>query len=107
VIARAHKLIRALWAGDIPLAQAFWEYAVVYAFLINAAATMGSLALWSIDQMALGLIVHFAPLPYAVLTFMAVWRAAPRYAEEHPDSAHWAGIARVVIAIAAPLSAIL
>lgn len=107
MIARACGLIRALWVGDVPLAQAFWEYAVVYAILINAAATMASLALWSADQMVLGLIAHFAPLPYALLTFMAVWRAAPRYAEVHPQTAHWAGIARVVIAIAAPLSALL
>ena len=97
------NLVRDLWAGDVPLAQAFWEYGVLYAILLGAASTMGSLALWSLDQMILGFIVHVLPTPYAVLTLVAVWRAAGKYQGDQL----WAGMARVAIAIIVPASIIL
>jgi hypothetical protein len=96
-------LVRDLWAGDVPLAQAFWEFGVLYAVLLGAASTMGSLALWSLDQMVLGMIVHVLPTPYAILTLVAVWRSAGKY----PGDAMWAGMARAAIAIIVPLSIIL
>ena len=97
------RLVRELWAGKVPLAKAFWEYGLLYAILVNAAATMGSLALWSADQMALGLIVHLLPAPYAVLTLVAVWRSAKKYRGDRK----WAGMACATITVIAPLSIIL
>ena len=87
----------------MPLAQAFWEYGVLYAILLGAASTMGSLALWSLDQMVLGFIVHVAPTPYAILTLVAVWRSAGNY----QGDPRWAGAARAAIAVIVPLSIIL
>lgn len=97
------SLVRNLWAGDIPLAKAFWEYGLLYPILLNAATTMGSLALWSLDQMVLGMIVHLAPMPYAILTLVAVWRSAGKYQGDQM----WAGVARVAIVVIVPLSIIL
>lgn len=96
-------LVRDLWTGDVPLAKAFWEFGVLYAILLSAASTMGSLALWSLDQMVLGFIVHVLPTPYAVLTFFAVWRSAGKYQGDRM----WAGMARAAIAVIVPLSIIL
>lgn len=94
------RLVRDLWTGNVPLATAFWEYAILYAILLNAASTIGSLALWSMDQMALGLIAHVLPTPYAVLTFVAVWRAAGKY----QGDPKWAGMARVAIVLIVPVT---
>lgn len=103
MIARARKLVRDLWAGDVPLAKAFWEYAVLYAILLNALTTMGSFALWSQGWMASGLIVHLLPVPYAALCYVAVWRAAGKY----PGDRKWAGMARVAVAVLCALAVIL
>jgi hypothetical protein len=97
------SLVRNLWAGNVPLAKAFWEYGLLYAILLNSATTMGSLALWSVDQMALGMIVHLLPTPYAILTLVAVWRSAANY----PGDRMWAGLARIAIVVIVPLSIIL
>lgn len=97
------NLVRDLWAGDVPLAPAFWEYGVLYAILLGAASTMGSLALWSLDQMVLGFIVHILPTPYAILTLVAVWRSAGKYRGDPK----WAGAARAAIAVIVPLSILL
>ena len=97
------NLVRDLWAGNVPLAKAFWEYGVLYAILLAAASTMGSLALWSVGQMALGFIVHISPMPYAILTLVAVWRSAGKYQGDRM----WAGMARAAIAVIVPLSIIL
>jgi hypothetical protein len=87
------SLVRNLWAGNIPLAKAFWEYGLLYSILLNAATTMGSLALWSMDQMVLGMIVHLLPMPYTILTLVAVWRSADKYQGDQM----WATAARVAI----------
>jgi len=96
-------LVRNLWTGNVPLAKAFWEYAVLYPILLNAVTTMGSLVLWSLDQIVLGMIVHLAPLPYAILTLVAVWRSAGKYQGDQM----WAGMARVAILVIVPLSILL
>jgi len=93
------RLVRELWAGNVPLARAFWEYAVLYTILINAAATMGSLALWSMGQIALGMVVHLAPLPYETLVLIAVWRSAGKYAADPNNNPIWATLARATVTI--------
>lgn len=72
----------------------------MYGFLINAAATLGELALFSSGQATLGLVVHLLPVPYDILTLVAVWRAAGRYA----GNPAWATIARATVAITLPLA---
>ncbi len=72
----------------------------MYGFLVNAAATLGELALFSSGQVTLGLVVHFLPVPYDILTLVAVWRAAARYT----GNPAWATMARATVAIVLPLA---
>ena len=36
--------LAALWRGDIPLGQAFWEYAIAYGTIANIVATAAAIA---------------------------------------------------------------
>lgn len=85
---------RALWLGQVPLARAFWEYAIGYGFVLNLIATIGAFALLA-DKApaALALAVFFLPVPYNVFVLVAVWRSAARYAGPRT----WADLARVAI----------
>jgi hypothetical protein len=79
-----HAVLR-LWAGDVPLGQAVWTYAVVYGLLINAVSSFLTFALFAKDAPAIfGLAALVAPIPYNVLVVIGVWRSADRY--EGPSS---------------------
>lgn len=85
-----------LWAGEMPLARAFWEYAIVYGFVLNLFTTIASFALLTADaSSALALIIFFLPMPYNLFVLVAVWRAAARYAGPR----HWAGFARMAVVL--------
>jgi hypothetical protein len=80
--------------GEIPLAHAFWLYAVGYGALINliaTAAAFGVLAAGGAGLLALA--VFLLPLPYNVLGVIAVWRSAAVYAGDPT----WATAARIAI----------
>lgn len=97
--------LRNLWAGRLPLRDAFWTYAVFWGLLINVAAGVAALALIVADKAAapaaapgvaagatmlslLAVAVHLAPLPYNVIALVGVWRSAGR-----PDSPPSAALA--------------
>jgi len=89
-----NERIADLWNGRVPLARAFWEYAIVYGTLLNLVATSAALAAFTLDwPAAVALSIYFFPLPYNFLMVFAVWRSALRY----PGPAHWAGLARAAI----------
>lgn len=68
-----------LWSGRLPLADAFWTYAIFWGFLINMATTLTSLGLVVANAPAwIAAAAHFAPLPWNVLVLVAVWRSAAR-----------------------------
>ncbi|MGF1609604.1 MAG: hypothetical protein ACFCUQ_09430 [Kiloniellales bacterium] len=88
------KLIARLWAGELSLARTFWEFAILYGFALNLSATLGYLTLLVNNASPLlAYLVFFLPLPYDVLTVVAVWRSAARY--QGPTL--WADLARVAI----------
>ncbi|MFZ1413187.1 MAG: hypothetical protein WAS73_01210 [Defluviicoccus sp.] len=88
--------LRALWTGAVPLPRAFWDYAILAGFFVNLAATAASMALVVAGLPAvIALAVHFAPLPYTVLTLVGVWRSAERYA----GPPVWATLARAAIVL--------
>lgn len=88
------KTLRRLWAGEIPLTQAFWTFAVLYGLVVNLATTAAALALFSQDApTALGVLVYLAAMPYNVLVVVAVWRSAARYTGPR----HWPDLARVAV----------
>jgi len=85
--------VKSLWAGDVPLAETFWQYAVVYGLLINFVATALSLVLAVAEASPwVYVAAFFLPTPYNVLAIVAVWRSAERY--EGPRK--WADLARLV-----------
>jgi hypothetical protein len=83
--------MRALWNGQLPLAQAFWEYAVIYALLLNICATVAAFAFVAADlPAALAIGFFLLPVPYVVVAVVGVWRSAAAYAGPQ----HWATLAR-------------
>ena len=75
----------------MPLGRLLWQDMLVYGSTINVAATLLSLLLlaWGAPT-ALAVTVHFAPLPYNLFLFAAVWKSAA--GAEEP----WVSIARIV-----------
>jgi hypothetical protein len=67
------------WRGRVPLPQLLWRDMLGIGTLINLVATL--LALAAITQGApsgLAVALHFAPLPYNVFLFGALWRTPGR-----------------------------
>jgi hypothetical protein len=90
------QLVTDLWYGRVPLARAFWEYAIVYGTLANLVTTLLSLAAFAKDlPAAFGLGIFFLPAPYNFLMVVAVWRSAARY----QGPAIWSKLARILIVI--------
>ena len=70
---------RSLWRGELPLARVFWTDMILIGSLVNVLATAAALILFvSGAPIALGVIVHFVPVPYNVLLFLGVWQSAAR-----------------------------
>ncbi len=77
VIRRTARLWTDLWAGRVPLADAFWTYAVFWSFLINIAATLTSLGLVAAEASNWAAIAaNLAPIPWNMLVLVGVWRSA-------------------------------
>lgn len=88
--------MRALWNGRLPLAQAFWEHAIIYAALANLAATYATFAALAAGLPGfLAVIVFLLPIPYIVAAIVGVWRSSDRY--KGPQ--HWASLARIAAAL--------
>lgn len=72
---------RQLWLGELSLHEAFWRYAITYAFVLNLAASLATLMLiLAKAPIAYAIIVHFLPLPYSLFAAIGAWRSADRYA---------------------------
>jgi len=88
--------LRRLWLGEVPLADAFWNWAVLGGLAVNGATNLSFFVLISTDRPIAALLVgHTLPLPYNVLVVVGVWRAAERYAGPR-SLAHLARIVTVV-----------
>lgn len=65
------------WRGLIPLDRLFWWDMIVVASGINIAAAAVALMLLGMKApLMAALTVHFAPVPYNVFLFLAIWRTA-------------------------------
>ncbi|MCT7374843.1 hypothetical protein [Chelativorans salis] len=96
--------MRALWAGRLPLGEAFWKYALLYGTLASMLATGGALALLAAGMpAAAALAVHFLPLPYLLAAVVGVYRSAARYA----GPPLWARTAEVAVVLWAIVMAVL
>lgn len=93
---RTIKLFKRLWVGELPLRQAFWQYAVGYGLLINLVTSLAFLALLTNDaNIALVALAFALPIPYNFVMAVAVWRSADQYSG--PKT--WAELARIGIVI--------
>ena len=85
--------LRALWAGELPLGEAFWTYAVGVGLAVNIVTSLAFLALISWDRPFAALFVGYAlSVPYNVVAVVGVWRSAARYEGQHIH----ADLARIV-----------
>lgn len=88
--------LRALWAGELSLTEAFWWYGILYGFLVNVLTSFAALALVTFEAPAwLVGVAYLLPLPYNLLILVGVWRSAARWQGEE----HWANLARLAIVL--------
>jgi len=86
------KNICRLWRGEIPLANAFWIWAVAGGLLVNATTSLLFLALLADDRTILAFLAGYAPsLPYNFIVSLGVWRSAAHYSGDP----RWADLARI------------
>ena len=80
------RKLRALWAGELPLSEAFWTYAVAIGLSVNVVSSLLFLALISADRPLAALFVGYVcSVPYNVVAVVGVWRSAARH---EGDRAH-------------------
>ena len=80
----------------MPLADAFWTWAVAGGLAVNVFTTIGFLWLLMAGQTLAAFVVGYGlSVPYNLLAAVGVWRAAGR-----PDAdPRWAGAARLAVAV--------
>lgn len=67
------------WSGRVPLARLLWRDMLAVGTLINLFATLLALAAVTQDAPSgLAVALHFAPLPYNLFLFGALWRTPGR-----------------------------
>ena len=85
-----------LWRGELPLSDAFWNWAVFGGLAINVASSALFLFLIWVDRPISAFIAGYAPsLPYNVIVTIGVWRSAELYVGDR----RWAELARIVTII--------
>jgi hypothetical protein len=85
--------LRRLWQGDLPLPQAFWNWAVAGGIAVNVLTSVLFLVLIMGDRVVAAFIAGYAlSVPYNIVVSVGVWRSAGRYEGER----RWADIARIV-----------
>ena len=90
------KSLQRLWAGDLPLREAFWTWAVAGGLAVNIVTSILFLTLVMVDRPFLALFIGYAcSVPYNAMVLVGVWRAADRY-DGNPALAN---AARVVTAL--------
>jgi len=74
------SVLRRLWAGEAPLGQVFWQYAMIGGTALNVVTTLLAMALLAADAPGLLALTAFAlPIPYNLFVLVAVWRSAGAY----------------------------
>jgi hypothetical protein len=95
---RVTAFFRSRWRGEAPLARVFWTDTIVRGTMINIAAALLGLFLFTWDApTALAASVYFAPLPYNVFLLVALFRAAAAEGGPWASAARAAGAAWFVL----------
>lgn len=85
------------WHGQVPLAVLLWRDMLGVGTVINLIATI--LALAAIIQGAhagLAVALHFAPMPYNLFLFTAIWRAPDRNLATSVVAAGWLAVVTLI-----------
>lgn len=73
------QTLRRLWQGELPLAEAFWTWAVLVGIAVNILTSFLFLICITIDQTLLALLAGYGlSIPYNVVALIGVWRSADR-----------------------------
>ena len=73
------KALRRLWAGELPLSEAFWSWAVIGGIALNIMTSLGFVLLIVADEPVAAWVAGYAiPIPYNVAAAVGVWRSAAR-----------------------------
>jgi hypothetical protein len=100
----ARSVLPRLWSGEVPLARAFWEYAILAGSLLNLLTSLLAMAVLTIGDAGLvALGIYLLPIPYNILMVVAVWRSADGYAGPRL----WADLARVAVLVWAVAASVL
>jgi hypothetical protein len=86
--------VMSLWRGELPLGRVFWTDMLIIGTVVNVAATIIALLLFvSGAPIALGVVAHFATVPYNLLLLLGVWHAAQR------ETSDWSFAAQAVAVV--------
>jgi hypothetical protein len=86
--------LSALWKGELPLSQAFWEYAIAYGTTANIVATIAAIAAAAAGLPdAIAIALFLLPLPYILTAVIGVIRSSNRC--QGPRS--WADLAKAAV----------
>ena len=91
--------VRRLWRGELPLVRVFWTDMILIGSLVNIVGTAAAMLLFVSGALVLGVIVHFAPVPYNILLFLAVWQSAARQVSRWSFFAQVVGLIWLITAI--------
>jgi hypothetical protein len=85
------------WRGQVPLPRLFWLDMIGVATAVNLLASLAALILLAqkVDP-RLAVALHFAPLPYNLFLFMAVWRSPQRSAWTSAMAIAWFALMMVL-----------
>lgn len=89
-----------LWRGDLQLGDAFWNWAVLGALVVNISTSVLFLILISADHTWPGLFAGYAfSIPYNIVALVGVWRSAARHngLALHADLARWTSLILLTI----------
>ncbi len=89
------RLIK-LWRGELPLFNAFWDFAVIGAVIVNGLTSVLFFVLLMNDRPWTAFVAGYAiSVPYNLVAAVGVWRSAGRY----QGDPKWATAARIVSAV--------
>jgi hypothetical protein len=85
------------WQGAVTWPRLFWRDMLATGTVVNLLASFAALMLASQGApMALAATLHFAPLPYNLFLFLALWRLPQRPAPVAAAAAAWLVLMTVV-----------
>jgi hypothetical protein len=87
---------RELWRGELPLGQAFWEYAIAYGTIANLVATGAAIAAATLSlPEVIALCFFLSPVPYILAAVVGVLRSA----NKHQGATEWATMAKIAVIV--------